>query len=407
MGIFGRKKKKKEPAPPPMKRRPPPPEAVDPAEAEAEAMPAIEEMTAKQLNRKLGEKNINIRQAIETRLGELKDRGSMRPLVNAYLTHGDPPALEALRAYGSQLTGPMREFAQDMSNAGERRARVMDILAVTGDDQVLPIVREAVEETDPLIRTRACKALVTLGDMHGIGRLDQDLNAADATARKLALRTLIEMDNPEAERCIDDHLKRFASDAGAVKRDVAVTAPRLANPSINLLDVVIDRLKGAERQLIMVIGSEAIGWATNERERFMEALPDAKLHFGLRRMVPEEQIAELLAARDAAASGGCGIFIGMVPSPRDDTPVPHFLKHSGDAEYRALILDVDPHEYLAVQAWWQYIDDKSDVDAIIEVILGVSRPSQSAITEEEFAMYKLLKNDEHRSEFIRSLLARM
>lgn len=410
MGIFDKLfGKKKQPPPPQIKQRRPPPEekAVDPAEAEAEMLPAVEEMSAKQLNRKLGEKNDTIRQAIVVRLGKLQDRSSIRPLINAYLTYGDSEALESLRGYGSDISQPMREFAQDMSNVGERRARVMDILAVTGDDQVLPLVREGVEHKDPAIRSRACAALVALGDLHGIGRLDQDLQTTDPEARRLALQTLIAIGTHEANRCVDDHVERFVAESGAVSHDVIVTAPRLDNPSIKLIDAVVERLKRADRQLIMVIGSEAIGWATNERVRFQTALPDASIHFGLRRMVPEEQIAELIAARDVAANGGIGIFMGMVPSPRDDTPAPHFLTRAGEAEYRALILHVDPHEYLAVQAWWQYVEDQADVDTVIEAMLGVSRPGQSAITEEEYSMYRLLKDDEHRERFVKALLARM
>lgn len=411
MGIFDSlfgKKKKQQAAPPPIKQRRPPPELrEDPAEAEAEALPAIEDMTAKQLNRKLGEKNDTIRKAIETRLGVLQDRASMRPLINAYLTHGDPEALQALRGFGSELTGPMNEFARDMSNVGERRARVMDILAVTKDDQVLSLVREGSEDRDPVIRSRACAALVALGDLHGIGRLDQDLQTVDPDARRLALQTLVAMDRPEAKRCVDDHVERFVAEGGAVSHDVVVTAPRLHDPSIKLIDAVLERLARADQELVLVIGSEPIAWATNERDRLLAALAGWSVHFGIRRMVPEEQIAELIAARDAAANGGRGIFIGMVPSPRDDLPAPHFLTKAGQSDYRALILDVDPHEYLAVQAWWQYVEDQADVQTVIEVMLGVSRPGQSAITEEEYTMFKLLKDEGHREQFVRALLARM
>ncbi len=407
-GLFGKKKDKKAPPPPQLRqRRPPPEKPVDPAEAEAEFLPTIGEMSAKVLNRKLGEKNDTVRKAIEIRLGELKDRASMRPLINAYLTHGDPEALDALSGYGSEMSSPMREFAQDMSNVGERRARVMDILAKTGDDQVLPLVRAGVEDRDPVIRTRACAALVALGDMHGIGRLDQDLETTDVQARRLALETLITLDRPEARRCISEHVERFVADSGAVSHNVAVSAPRLDDPSLKLIDLVIKRLKDVDQRLILVLGSEPIAWATTERERFQAALPDASIHFGLRRMVPEEQIAELIVARNAAANGGTGVYMGMVPSPRDDLPVPHFLTRAGQSEYRALILYVDPHEYLAVQAWWHYAEDQTDIDATVEVILGISRPGQSSITEEEFAMYKLLKDEDHRKSFIRALLARL
>jgi len=409
--LFGRKKEDEESKRPVRRRAAPPATRVDTealeAQAEAEAALPIEEMSAKELARKLGTHNEKLRRTIEKRLGELGDRTVMRSMINTYLMHGDEEAREALRGFGRSMSNALREFYQDMSNQGERRARILDLMALTGDDQMLPMVREATEHPEPLVRSRACAALTGLGDLHGVALLDHDLQTTDPEARRLALATLIELDLPQAIKCVEEHVERFVAESGAVSHNVAVSAPRLDDPQAQLIDFVLERVAGAEQELVVVIGSETIAWATSQRERFEEALPDVELHFGTRRMVPEEQIEQLRAARDAAAAGRRAAYVGLLPGPEDEPPLPHFLAREPGRQYGALVLDVDPHEYIAVQAWWRYLEDKSEVPAEMEVILGVSRPGVSAITDEEFALYKRLPSEEMRTRFVRALLARM
>jgi hypothetical protein len=118
-------------APPPPRREPPPESAEDPTAAFQAQVDALQELSAKELTRKLGTSNAALRAAVARRLGELGDRAALRPLANVYLMHGDPEALEALRRYGRQLTTPLREYAVDLSIIGDRRGRLMDMLAAS------------------------------------------------------------------------------------------------------------------------------------------------------------------------------------------------------------------------------------------------------------------------------------
>lgn len=421
MGVFdklfgGKKKESPQPAArrpvaprrdaAPAPRREPPPVDEDPAGAMQAQIEALQGMTAKELTRRLGSGNAELRAAVARRLGELKDRSALRPLANDYLMHGDAAALEALRGYGRELTNPLREYAVDLSIVGARRGRLMDMMAASGDDQILPTVRENVDDKDPAVRTRACAALVRLGDLHGVSRLDQDLQTTDVEARVKALETLIELDIPEARRCVEEHIKRFAAEAGAVPQRVDVTAPRLDDPMLKLLDYALNHVKNRPHELSVVIGSEAINWATSQRESIEKALDGMEVHFSTRRMAPEEQIAMLEAARDAAAAGRKAVFVGMIPSPRDEPPLKHFLTKS-DRPYRAGLFIIDPHEYFLAQSWWQYVQDNAEVDTDIEIVMGVSRPGQSAISEEEYDMYQMLRDDAQREQFVRALMARL
>lgn len=423
MGVFdklfgGKKKDSPKPAPrrpsaprrdasPAPRREPPPESAGTDAVSELQSkINALDGMTAKQLTRQLGGSNAELRAAAAQRLGELKDRAALRPLANVYLMHGDPEALEALRGYGTTLTNPLHEYSMDLSIVGDRRGRLMDMLGATGDDQVLPMVRQNIDDKNPTVRTRACAALVKLGDLHGISRLDQDLQTTDVEARVMALETLIELDIPEAERCVADHIKRFTAEAGAVPQTVDVTAPRLDDPQLKLIDYVLEHVRTRPHDLSLVIGSEAIGWATSQRDAIEKALPGMEVHFATRRMIPEEQFSTLTEARDAAAAGRKAVFVGMIPSPRDEPPLQHFLTKVDDG-YRAGIFIIDPHEYFMAQSWWQYVQDDAEVDTDVEIVLGISRPSQSAISEEEYDMYRMLKDDEQRKLFVRALMARL
>lgn len=404
--LFGGKDKKPPPPPVPRAAREERQFAADPR---AVVMPPIESMDVKELTRQLGTGNSTIRQAVETRLGELGDRTAMRPLINAYLMHGDPPALEALRQYGPDLSGPARTLADDVSNVGERRARIMDIMGISSDDDVLYSVRANLDDHDPLVRTRAAAALTRLGDMNGISRLDHDLQTNDPVARKLALHTLHEFEHlPLAAESIKDHLDRFLGDASAIPVRVVVTAPRIQAPELSLSKYVAGQIAARPHTLTIVVGSDANNWATARRGVFEEALPGVELHFATPRMLPEEQVAALTAARDAAAAGRRAAVIGMLPSPSDEPPLPNLLVPvAGGTPYTVQLFVVDPHEFNQCQSWWFYIQDRVDIPTDIEVILGVSKPGSSAITDEEFELYHLLKDEERRGQFTRALLARI
>ncbi len=409
MGFLGKLFGGKDKPPPPPARRVPPEErsfAPDPRHIE---VPPVEEMSVKELTRQLGTGNSTIREAVEVRLGQLGDRTAMRPLINAYLMHGDAAALEALRQYGGDLTGAARTLADDVSNEGERRARIMDVMGVSGDDDVLNVVRTNLDYPDPLVRSRAAAALARLGDMNGISRLDYDLQTNDPIARRLALHTLHEFEHlPAAAESIQDHLDRFLGDASAVPARVSVTAPRIAEPTLSLSKYIANQIKESAHTLTIVVGAEPTNWATARRGVFEEALPDVEMHFATPRMLPEEQIAALEAARNAAAAGRRAALVGMLPLPSDEPPLPNLLVPvEGGKPYTVQLFIVDPHEFSQCQTWWFYIQDRVDLPTDIEVILAVSKPGSSVISEEEYELYHLLKDPAKKAQFTRALLARI
>jgi len=54
--------------------------------------------------------------------------------------------------------------------------------------------------------------------------------------------------------------------------------------------------------------------------------------------------------------------------------------------------------------WWHYVTDKSEVPAAFEVVLSASTPDRSAISDEEYLIYKLTP-DSRKGAFAKALLA--
>ena len=365
-------------------------------------------MDARQLIRLLGARDIAIREAAAQHLANLGERSALRPLMNAYLNYGDPMALKALATFGVALAPAAFRESMDFGIMGPRRARLMDVLGVTGDEEAITAVREFVDDADLDIHTRACVAMVRLGDIYGFDRLAEDLRLNNPERRTLALKALVELDMPRGKAIIDEHVRRYIAESGAVPPKIEVSAPLLATPDINLVTYVCEHIKRSPHSLTVVIGSMAIQMASNKRDAVKQHLEGWDLHFSIPTMVPEEQIAALISSRDAAAADNeaRAVFFGMLPAPHDSPPLPHFLTRP-DAigrPYTAKVIAVDPHEYLLLQDWWHYIDDKAEVATDFEVILAISRPERSAISEEEYLVYTLTPPD-HKADFPRAYLA--
>lgn len=403
---------KKAPPPPPVRPRPPRlPERGEPQAAPAEPETAdVEAMDVRQLTRLLNARDAGQREAAAARLANLGERSALRPLMNAYLNYGDALVLKALATYGDALVPAARREASDIGIIGTRRARVMDILGVTGSDEVLGVVREATDDIDLEIHTRACVALARLGDVWGIDRLADDLRLTDPQRRTMALEALREIGTDRAKVVLDEHVRRYLAEGGAVPASIEVHAPLLENPDRNLITYVTEHIKRAPHALTVVIGSMAIQMASNKRDVVKEHLAGWDIHFSIPTMAPEEQIAALLASRDAAAADADAraVFFGMLPAPHDNPPLPHFLTRPADIgkTYTAKIISVDPHEYMLLQDWLHYIQDKSEVPTDFEVILAASRPGKSAMSAEEYDIYQMTP-EERRNDFARAYLAHL
>lgn len=403
--LFGGNEEPPKPAPrpAPAPSRPPPPPMAEPA-----APPSVDEMDVKQLIRSLGSSHQEVRDAAAERLAVLNDRSAMRPLVNAYLNYGDASVLAALTGYGTSLGATVLHEANDMSLLGARRARLMDIAAASGDPETMRVARDNLNYPEADVAVRAAVALARLGDLQGIDALSVHLQRTDGEYRLLALRGLVEMkDLPQAQRAIKEHLSRYMTGSGAVPHAIAISAPRLEQPDLNMVTYIAQHVDLHPHTLTVVVGSESVRMAANRRDEIAKALEGHKVFFATPQMPPEEQIDTLRQARDTAEASPelKVVFFGKIPAPHDSPPLPHFLTR-GSRPYTAKMILVDPHELMLTMDWYHYVVDNAEVPTDVEIILSVSRPGNSSIEEEEYLLYQLVAPDK-REEFVRAYLAHL
>ena len=372
-----------------------------------------EDLSPKQLVRMLGLQNPDRRARAAARLAKTKSPAGMRPLINAYLNFGDPEVLEALGAYGDGLSAAVNREAFDLSVVGMRRARLMDIIGISGDEDLLGAVRdnlnadEREEECGLDIHINSATAMARLGDAFGIDRLSDDLRMNDVDRRVRALRALRSLEMERADMALADHVKRYMAEATAVPSAIEVFAPLMADPELRLTEYTCQHIKAAPHNLSVVVGSGGIQIATTRRAVVEQELKGfGKLFYAQVINTPEEQIAMLNEAREIALEGGDAraVFFGRVPSPGDNPPLPHFLTRVEGKPYTAKILHVDPHEYGQVQDWWHYVQDFAPDHADVEVIMAVSLASGGPLTDEERMIYELC-DETQKLEFPRAYLA--
>jgi HEAT repeat protein len=401
--LFGGKDEPKPKHPPemkPVKRQPEP--SVE--------MPPVEEMDRKQLTRALGSGNKELREQAATRIEELGDRTAVRPLLNSYVNYGDPAALKALRSFGTAVTPAATSEALDSGVIGERKARLMDVIGASGDDTAVGAVRECINYPDKDVHVRACAALARLGDLNGVSTLSANLeDKQDDELRNKALHALADIRHeiPEAQEAIDKHIDRYLAEGGAIAEKIEVKAPRLADPDTPMTQYIVDEIKSTMRDFVVVTGSGAIDIARTRQSDLRAALSGHNLAILTSALAPEEQMDELEEARDAASSNPehTVLVIGALPAPSDSPPLRHFLT-PGLGPYTAKLIYCDPHEYNLLQDWWHYIDDQAEVDTTFEVVLSVSTPKRSAISDEEYLIYQLTPDD-RKDMFPRALLAHL
>lgn len=363
-------------------------------------------VSTKELARQTGAGDKETRRAAAEALAVAKDRSAMRPLVTAYMNFGDDFLLKAAAVYGPEMTPSLLRDSSDVSIIGVRRSRLIRLLATTLDPEAAAAVRPYCEDPDPEIQVTACDALVQLGDTHGIDRLAANLKLTDAQLRTLSLAALRRMDHKSARTAVEEHVERYLAEAGAIPKSIEVFAPRLTKTDSSLTELVIEHIKGASHGLTVVTGSEAITMATNQRDTLTAALDGYSLRTLTRRAAPEEQISELLAARDEAAGNPAGrhVVLGALPTPEDSIPLPHFLTGTELGTFTAKIVLVDPHESRIVIEWFHFIQDYASVPTDLEVILAISTPERSALSAEE-ALIRELTPTERQADFPRAFLA--
>ncbi len=364
-------------------------------------------VSAKQLARDLGSGDPAKREAAAMQMVAGGARTGLRPLLNCYLNYGDPGVLKALATFGQDLAAPAAREAFDLSVMGIRRARLMDVLGISGDESVLTAVRPNMDDVDLDIHIRSCVALARLGDVFGIDRLEEDIRLTDKDLRAKALAALHELGDERSQRVLHDHLKRFMAEAGAVPDDIVVKAPLLEAADSSLSGAVVNEVKASQENLILVVGSGGIQLAAHRRDALVQSLGSVgSLHFGLPLMSPEEQIAALHQAHaEATASPGArSLYIGRLPAPHDNPPLPHFITRVEGVSYRVKILIVDLHEYSLLQDWLHYVQDKAEAPTAIEIMLSISLEAQGGLTEEERMLYGMA-SAEDKARFARAFLA--
>lgn len=393
------------PTPPPRRPAPEATQAPVPEPGPAAADGAAASM--KQLTRDLGSGDRARREAAAEQMVAGGAKTGLRPLLNCYLNYGDPGVLKALEVFGQELAAPASREAFDLSVMGARRARLMDVLGISGDETVLTAVRPNMDDSDVDIHIRSCVAMARLGDVFGVDRLEDDIRLTDKDLRAKAIAALQELGSERARRVMDDHLKRYMAEAGAVPDDIVVKAPLLGASEASLSTAVVQEVKESPDNLILVVGSGGIQLASNRRDALVQALAGVgTLHFGLPLMSPEEQIAALrLAHQEATAHAGArSVYIGRLPAPHDNPPLPHFITRVEEQNYRVKILIVDLHEYALLQDWLHYVQDKAEAPTSIEIMLSISLEAQGGLTAEERMLYQMA-SDEDRTRFPRAFLA--
>lgn len=403
--LFGSGKDKK-----PAKRDVPPGDAKSTESVAPDASADVAALSTKELIRLLGLASSKTRLVAVAKLAEAGDRAAMRPLMNAYVNYGDASVLDALAHYGSDLSLTALREAADPGLIGERRARMMDILGVTGDETAAIAVRENVdpERNEPLVHTRACVALARLGDTRGIDLLAHDLELPDQELRTMALAALRQLDLPQANQAVTDHVNRYLSAAGAIPAQIEISAPRLDDPSTSVSIYICNHIKSTPHTLTVVVGSGAIKMARTRQSDIRRELSDHEVEFATVRLPPEERIRIVVAARDAAADDPQTrrVVIGTIPGPKASPPLPHILAKPDGPPFSAKVLFADPHECGNVMEWWHYVDDRAEVPTDFEVVLAISRPDGSAISEEEYIVWQLTP-PERKRDFLRAFLARL
>jgi hypothetical protein len=406
--IFGGDKAK-EPARP--TKRPAPkasePAAVaDSAEAPTEVAAEVDGLSVKQLVRSLGQANADKREAAASALAEQRAPSGMRPLMNAYLNYGDAGVLEALKVYGKSLVTPATREALDLSVMGPRRARLMDIIGITGEETALTAVRQNIDDEDLDIHIRSAVAMARLGDYFGVDRLADDIRTNDPERKVKAIYALRELDLDRAKVVLNEHVTRYVAEHQAVPEEIEVNAPLMHTPDRDVVTYVCDHIKANPHNLTIVLGSGGIKIAQNHRDALEEGLKGYAIEHALPIMTPEEQIGALGEAKEIAAKGGDerAVFVGRLPSPHDNPPLPHFLTREDGVDYSAKLLIVDPHEYNLLQEWLHYIQDQSEVKTDLEVVLGLTLEGKNGLTEEERLIYELA-NEDQRKLFPRAYLA--
>jgi hypothetical protein len=329
--------------------------------------------------------------------------------MNCYLNYGDPGVLESLRTFGKDLAAPASREAFDLSVMGPRRARLMDVLGISGDESVLTTVRPNMDDMDRDIHIRSCVAVARLGDMFGVDRLEDNIRMTDPELRSLSLAALKELGTERSDRVLSDHVKRYMAEAGAVPDTIVVKAPLLDSAESSLTNAVVAEVVSSPHNLVMLIGSGAIQMASQRRDVLAQALAShGKVTFGLPLMSPEEQIASLreahAAATATASADARAVFVGRLPAPHDNPPLPHFITRVEGVAYSVKILIVDLHEYSLLQDWLHYVQDKAEAPTDIEIMLSISLDSQSGLTDEERMIYGLCSETD-KVRFPRAFLA--
>ncbi len=335
-----------------------------------------------------------------------------RPLVRAYVMHGDRNLLGTVRAYGHRLTPIVAREARDRSLAPSHRARLMDILGATHDPVAERVLREATRELEHAPRIAASAALVELGDRGSVDRLRKDLLSMEPGRRTMALEAVRHLESPEGAQLAEGHALRYLAEGGAVPAAVDASLPLLVDRDADLAAILVRHAASSEHRLTLLTGPASGALSEHRRGDFVAGLPEHELMFTTdRHALPER--AEALEAACVLASSATRrsrvTIVGPVPDPADAYPSPHLLA-VGPAGYSAQVVFVGPFKLDPVLAWWRYIEEVSLVPASIHVVLTDLALGGGKLTDEELIIHGLTADrglGDREDAFARAYLAHL
>lgn len=385
------------------------------AAPEASAEPAGREetdLTFRDLARRLESPTPAVRREAVPLVSALLPAEAERSLVRSYVRYGDRWLLDAVAAYGPRLTKVVARAALDNSLAPSHRARLMELLAATGDPNALRVLREALADFDPAVRVAAAAGLVGLGAEEGLHTLEAELMSPDAARRTLALTALRDRDGDEASRALAaEQVRAYLLAGTAVPEWVGVSMPMLIDPRGDLVDHLLGVARGSDRRLTLLSGPATGSLADEHRGAFVAGLADLALYFSTERHALPEQLAILRAACAAAREGSRHVaLVGPVPAPSDAWPMTDLFPADPGDPYAFLLVYAGPHKVREAQEWWEWLEDRyarrSDMEVVLtDLVLGAPR-----LGDEELVLHDLeseLALGRDGASFARAYLARL
>jgi HEAT repeat protein len=183
---------------------------------------------------------------------------AVEPIMKALDRWPDDAALRQRLTQCLRLVN-MEEKAREWLKAGTSRISVISTIVELQLRKLAPDVAACLEDQDPAVRIRICRALASLGYKEGASALEGRLKDDNVDVRRAALKSLAALQGKSATRTILQHLQSDSADMQACAVEVL--------PQMDL-DVVLEELTKPETMnkpmmryalaVLLVSGDESI-----------------------------------------------------------------------------------------------------------------------------------------------------